>query len=117
MPYVSVNKIKKYFNGSLDGVNILLLGASYRQDVGDTRYSPSETFVNAVKLDKANISVYDPLVTKWEGVDIHMEKDLPDLSEYDVVVFCVKHKEFMEIDIVQWVKDYKILTYRHLLEL
>ena len=40
MPLVTIEKLKKYFNGSIKGKKILLMGISYRQDVGDTRYSP-----------------------------------------------------------------------------
>ena len=43
MPLVSLNKLEAQLGG-LAGRTILLLGLSYRADVGDTRHSPSERF-------------------------------------------------------------------------
>ena len=111
MPLVIVDKIKKYFGGSLQGINILLLGATYRQDVGDTRFSPSKTFLNAARSENANVSVYDPMVDDWEGVDIALEKKLPKANDYDVIVFAVKHKEFKKIDLSLWANNSKILIH------
>lgn len=50
MPLVSLEKIETLLGGSLMGKRLLVLGVSYRQDVGDTRCSPTEIFVReAVK--------------------------------------------------------------------
>ena len=111
MPLVIADKIKKYFGGSLQGIDILLLGVTYRQDVGDTRFSPSETFLNAARSENANVSVYDPMVDDWEGVDISLEKKLPNANDYDVVVFAVKNKEFKKIDLSLWANNSKVLIF------
>jgi len=102
MPLVILNKLLKYFNGSLKGKNILLMGVTYRQDVGDTRFSPSEIFVKSALLEEARIRAYDPLVTRWNEVDIYMETKLPNSAEFDAIVFAVPHKEFQRIDLSQW---------------
>ena len=44
MPLVTINKLYDYFNGDIKNKKILLMGVTYREDVGDTRNSPSETF-------------------------------------------------------------------------
>lgn len=44
---------------------IVLLGASYRQDVGDTRYSGSELVVRRLTEMGAEIRVHDPYVQHW----------------------------------------------------
>jgi UDP-N-acetyl-D-mannosaminuronate dehydrogenase len=44
------------------GARVLLAGASYREDVGDTRYSGSEIVVRKLTEMGAEIRVHDPYV-------------------------------------------------------
>ncbi len=56
----------------LAGSKVLILGCSYREDVGDTRYSPSELIVRKLHEKGAELSVHDPYVRAW-----------PELAEQD----------------------------------
>lgn len=47
------------------GAEVLICGASYRQDVGDTRYSGSEVVVRRLAEMGAEIRVHDPYVEHW----------------------------------------------------
>ena len=47
------------------GADILICGASYRQDVGDTRYSGSEVVVRRLTEMGAEMRVHDPYVEHW----------------------------------------------------
>jgi nucleotide sugar dehydrogenase len=47
------------------GAQVLVCGASYRQDVGDTRYSGSEVVVRRLTEMGAEIRVHDPYVERW----------------------------------------------------
>jgi nucleotide sugar dehydrogenase len=47
------------------GAQVLLCGASYRQDVGDTRYSGSEMVVRKLTEMGAEIKIHDPYVDHW----------------------------------------------------
>ena len=47
------------------GATILLCGASYRQDVGDTRYSGSEIVTRKLTEMGAEMRVHDPYVEHW----------------------------------------------------
>jgi nucleotide sugar dehydrogenase len=47
------------------GAQVLLCGASYRQDVGDTRYSGSELVVRRLAEMGAELRVHDPYVDHW----------------------------------------------------
>jgi nucleotide sugar dehydrogenase len=47
------------------GAEVLVCGASYRQDVGDTRYSGSEMVVRKLTEMGADIKVHDPYVEHW----------------------------------------------------
>ncbi|OPY15560.1 MAG: UDP-N-acetyl-D-glucosamine 6-dehydrogenase [Syntrophus sp. PtaB.Bin001] len=102
---------------------IAVLGASYREDVGDTRYSGSEMLVRKLTEMGGEISVHDPYVQHWwefEKQDTYpatghswsrffrnQEKltELriqPDLSEVlkgaDAVVLAVRHKAYLGLD-------------------
>jgi UDP-N-acetyl-D-glucosamine dehydrogenase len=45
--------------------DVLILGAAYREDVGDTRYSGSEIIVRKLAETGAEIRVHDPYVQHW----------------------------------------------------
>ncbi len=102
---------------------VTLLGASYREDVGDTRYSGSELIVRRLADMGADVCVYDPYVERWwefEAQDsypardkgrarffrnqkklkeLKMEPDLwTALKDSDVVIFAVRHKQFLELE-------------------
>ncbi len=47
------------------GADVLICGASYRQDVGDTRYSGSELVVRKLTEMGAEMRVHDPYVDHW----------------------------------------------------
>lgn len=117
MPKVTLNKIKEYFDGELNKKNILLMGATYKEDVGDTRSSPSEFFAREILAMKAKLTVCDPLIDYWEEMEMPIENKILDISIFDVVVFAVPHKEFQKIDLSQWnfIKDTLIFDANNIL--
>ena len=107
----------------LAAADILLLGASYREDVGDTRYSGSETMVRKLVEMGANVSVHDPYVEHWwefeaqdtypstgyslkrffhrqESLkDLRIERDLKAaLRGVDAVILAVRHEAYLKLD-------------------
>ena len=101
---------------------IAILGASYREDVGDTRYSGSELIVRKLTEMGAEIKVHDPYVKHWwefENQDTypavgesrarffrnqeHLRelRMCPTIAEAlkgsDAVVLAVRHKEYLEL--------------------
>lgn len=101
---------------------ITILGASYREDVGDTRYSGSELIVRKLTEMGAEIKVHDPYVEHWwefENQDTYPAvgesrsrffrnqenlKELricPTMSEAledsDAVVLAVRHREYLKL--------------------
>lgn len=88
--------------GGLKGKRIMLAGISYRQDVADTRYSPSQTFVEAAERDGAVIECFDPLVTWWDEMNRSVRNDIQACPDSDAIVFAVPHREFREIHPPSW---------------
>ncbi len=100
--------------------DVLVLGASYREDVGDTRYSGSELIVRRLTEMGANIRVHDPFVAQWqelEGQDsgdhsparffsrqsgleaLKMEKDLwTAMKGVKAIVLAVRHSPYLSLD-------------------
>jgi UDP-N-acetyl-D-glucosamine dehydrogenase len=59
------------------GAEVLICGASYRQDVGDTRYSGSEMVVRKLTEMGASMHVHDPYVEHWYELEIQDEYPSP----------------------------------------
>lgn len=102
---------------------VAVLGASYREDVGDTRYSGSEVIVRKLTEMGAEVVVHDPYVKHWwelEKQDIYpapghswkrffrnqeglaetrMQDSLKTALSYaDAVVFSVRHKHYLDLE-------------------
>jgi len=112
------------------GAEVLICGASYRQDVGDTRYSGSELVVRKLTEMGAEARVHDPYVDHWYELekqeeypavgqswkrffrnqagleDLRVGKDLKaSLKGAEAVVLAVPHEAYLELkpeDVVKW---------------
>lgn len=114
---------------SISGANVVLCGASYRQDVGDTRYSGSEMMIRKLSEMDINVRVHDPYVEHWHEFisqdsypapgqsqarffsnqevlkELRVEKDFPAiLPGADALILAVPHKEYLDLDPVKVVK-------------
>jgi nucleotide sugar dehydrogenase len=101
---------------------IAILGASYREDVGDTRYSGSEVIARKLTEMGGKVVVHDPYVGHWWELEkqdtypapghsisrffrnqesltkLRMHKKLADaLDGVDAVVLAVRHNEYMQL--------------------
>jgi nucleotide sugar dehydrogenase len=103
MPFVTLDRIDHMLDG-LDGRRLLVLGASYRGGVADTRHSPSLAFVSAASARGAEVVCHDPLVREWE-LAVPPVAELPDPSGFDAVVFAVVHDEYLALDLPAWLGD------------
>jgi len=100
MPAATVALLEGMCPGGLAGKRVLILGASYREDVGDTRYSPSLTLAAMLAEKRAIVAFADPLVDVEIGVPLH--RDLPDAHGFDAVILAVGHKQYRAIDLAAW---------------
>ena len=121
----ALRNMSRYIAGS----RVLLCGARYREDVGDTRYSGSEMVVRKLTEMGADMHVHDPYVDHWhefetqdgesaefswkrffrnqDGLaDIVVEKDLEtSLGGVDALILAVPHEQYMKLkhdQIVKW---------------
>ncbi len=102
---------------------VAILGASYREDVGDTRYSGSEVIVRKLTEMGADLTAHDPYVSHWwefekqdtypapghslarffrnqqKLADLRMQTDLSGaLKNADAVVLAVRHKAYVDLE-------------------
>ena len=121
----ALRNMGKYIAGS----KVLLCGASYRQDVGDTRYSGSELVVRKLTEMSAELRIHDPYVDHWyelEEQDTYpspgsswkrffrnqeglkqsvVEKDLEkSLQGVEAVILAVPHSQYLNLDPGQMVR-------------
>lgn len=98
MPIHTVKLIEREFN-TLRNLKVAVLGVSYLENVGDTRHSPSKTFVEFLRKDFAIVRTHDPYVEAWpELEDSRVESDIDAvLPEADVVVFAVGHNQYLQL--------------------
>jgi len=97
MPHYAFDFMKKAFAlESIINKKILLLGVSYRSDVGDTRYSPVEPFYLNCVVSKAIVDTHDPYVQHWEEINIKVSQDLDEKLDmsWDIIVFSAAHSEY-----------------------
>ena len=99
MPLATLEKIREVFDGKLSGKKILLLGVSYLEGIGDTRFSPSQVFVEKARESGAYVNWHDPLVDSWSELSEESGGEISDFSDADAVVFAVGHKEYKDLDI------------------
>ncbi|MCX5815332.1 MAG: nucleotide sugar dehydrogenase [Proteobacteria bacterium] len=108
-------------NKPIANAEVLVLGASYREDVGDTRYSGSEILIRRLTEMGAEIRVHDPYVEQWweftnqesypdnnKSIFFRNQKRLNDLvvlndlkaalKDIDVLVLAVRHEEYLNLD-------------------
>ena len=103
MPHHGVARLTEMLGGDLAGKRILLCGVSYRQDVADTRYSPSEIVYQELVGRGAAVDVHDPFVGWWEELAFEVPKDLPSPDGYDAVLFAIPHQQYRELDLGEWI--------------
>lgn len=102
MPLVSLDKVQAKLGGAVANRRILLLGISYRQDVGDTRRSPSEIFAREAIRRGARLVCHDPLVRYWPELEMEIPREIPQAAGFDAAVFAVPHREYRTLDIARW---------------
>jgi UDP-N-acetyl-D-mannosaminuronate dehydrogenase len=81
-----------------------LLGISYRDEIGDTRHSPSQVFFEAARAEGAEVLVHDPLVEYWREAGIRIPQAMPSAVGLDAIVLAVPHRFYREFDFCRWVE-------------
>jgi nucleotide sugar dehydrogenase len=108
-PKRTLDRLRSLLGGSLQGRRVLLLGVSYREDVGDTRHSPSQTFWESATVEGADVIVHDPLVRYWPECGISVPENIPPAADLDAVVLAVPHRQYRELAYGAWIDGHRPL--------
>jgi len=115
MPEFVVHRVMEALNSqakALKGSRVLVLGASYKPNVGDTRESPAITIMELLQAAGADVHYHDPFVPQLppmrrsrlslSSVALTQEE----LSRADCVVIVTDHKAYDW----QWIVDHACLV-------
>jgi UDP-N-acetyl-D-glucosamine dehydrogenase len=95
MPKYIAGRIAKDNGGSLKGKKVLVVGVAYKPNVADTRETPAELLINALKDLGAVVTWNDPVVGTWHG------SDSSPLAGADIAVVVTKHDAVGSKDILK----------------
>lgn len=101
MPVHTLNLIQDALNEhekSVKNSKIVVLGFSYKENVGDARESPALTLIKHLQWKGADVIVIDPYIEDTNGYGV-LETDLYSaLENADAIVLMTCHHEFKSID-------------------
>jgi UDP-N-acetyl-D-glucosamine dehydrogenase len=95
MPKYIAGRIAKDNDGSIKGKKVLVVGVAYKPNVADTRETPAELLIGALKELGAVVSWNDSVVGKWHG------SDSSPLADADIAVVVTKHDAVKSEDILK----------------
>ncbi|GIH72817.1 nucleotide sugar dehydrogenase [Sphaerimonospora thailandensis] len=106
MPSYVVARVQRLLNRDRKAVNgsrVLLLGVTYKPDIGDQRETPAVPVAEALLELGADLAYCDPYVTEWavEGRAIPRAENLAEAVEAaDITVLLQQHSVF-DMDVVE----------------
>ena len=88
------------YETSVKNSKIVVLGFSYKENVGDSRETPTKTFIEELRKKKANVHILDPYVeseylSKYGNAD---EDIYSALDGANAIVLMTGHDEFKDIN-------------------
>lgn len=97
MPFFAFEYLRQYTQRmKLKDMRVLLLGITYRGDVGDTRYSPVEFFYELLIQAGCVVRAHDYFIDHWSERDVDVETSLETAlaQEYDILAITTGHSEY-----------------------
>jgi UDP-N-acetyl-D-glucosamine dehydrogenase len=92
MPYWCVAKVIRALNSqakALKGSRVLLVGVSYKEDIGDMRESPALKMIELLRREGADVAYHDPFVA--ELPEFGLRSEALDADGSDCVVIVTAH--------------------------
>ena len=78
---------------------VLLLGWSYKSEVGDPRETPAEPLAASLISKKIQVSVWDPHIeSSMYPEGINPLESIEDAAGYDLVILVTAHKKCIDLD-------------------
>ncbi len=110
MPYYVVDRVRQLMNKHkrcLNGAKVLILGVTYKKNVGDIRESPVLKIIELLEEEKAQVCYHDPYISsfflqsrKYESIKLSKGA----LKRADIVILATDHSSYQYEEIAQEAK-------------
>lgn len=99
--HVAENTVKNLIQAGnlVKGCKVLILGLTFKENIGDIRNTKVVDVYNELKKYGINVYVHDPYVLKEEvkqAYGIDMIPGIENNAPYDAVIIAVNHKQYLE---------------------
>ena len=92
MPQYVVDKVKMLL-GDVKDPKVAAFGMTYKGNVDDIRESPAAEIIELLKMQRIDVTVYDPHVNRPECLDLDMA-----VEGADLIVVLTDHNEYKNMD-------------------
>lgn len=99
--YLATELVKKIIQANKNILNskVLVMGATFKEDVSDIRNSKVADVVNELKSYGIKVEVTDPMASSEELKNEYGFELIPKVnSNYDAIVVAVAHKQYLKLD-------------------
>lgn len=81
---------------AINGATVLLLGVTYKPNIGDDRESPAKPLAKRLKEMGAQVSFHDPHIAHWDVEDVKRVEGDPKqaVAEADLVILVQNHRGY-----------------------
>ena len=96
MPHYFVSRIMEHV-GELQGKKVLVLGASYRENVKELSYSGAFQLIHHLESNGALPEIFDPLFTNTELSRSGLRPITSQLKEFEIAIVQTRDEEFFKL--------------------
>lgn len=99
--YVAKTVVKKMIStgNKINGARVLVMGATFKENVSDIRNSKVADVVNELKSFSVNVDVIDPYASSEELMHEYGYGLIDEVNnKYNAVIVAVNHSEYVELD-------------------
>ena len=84
---------------------VLVLGCTFKENIGDTRNSKVFDIVKELQDYSANVTIVDPMVNEhaYNPTSLAIMPSIPKDTLYDAIILAVKHEAFRTLDLAKLV--------------
>ena len=107
MPEYTFNLVERLIKELNLNRNILILGLSYRDQVGDIRNSASIELAKMFLKKNYFLNTHDPMVNDELPIEFNLCESLPSPFSFGTIIFTVSHTFYKEMDVLKWLLNFK----------
>tara|TARA_B100000963_G_scaffold360609_1_gene392132 strand:+ start:1146 stop:2624 length:1479 start_codon:yes stop_codon:yes gene_type:complete len=114
MPFDAFNFFRNKITSTNKNISkIAILGVAYGPGIGDTRFSPVESFFRKLHEQNFELTCFDPYISYWEELNIEVKSNFEviDKGSFDCAIITTRHNEFENLGLIVKMLDEGIIVY------